>query len=197
MMSRFDMLYRQDAPSRVQLCEHADCNELAEHKAPSTKQLPESFKLSPRDDYDMERGLRPQMLTFCLAHVREYNRIWDFFEGMSSAEIDEFREDAMMGHRKARKDITSNTHEKLYQQAMNMRFGVDEEVRKAPAVPESERDALITLGLSYPLSKKSLKAKYRELVKKYHPDRAGKASEERFKQISQAYDLLKGHVQEA
>lgn len=36
---------------------------------------------------------------FCLEHVREYNADWDFFDGMSEAQINAFRDDDPSWHR--------------------------------------------------------------------------------------------------
>src|SRR6185369_14063209 len=36
---------------------------------------------------------------FCQAHAREHNEHWDYFKGMSEADIESFRVDALTGHR--------------------------------------------------------------------------------------------------
>ena len=43
-----------------------------------------------------------------------------------------------------------------------------------------------------PISAAAVKARYKELVKRHHPDANGgdKASEEKFKQITQAYETI-------
>ena len=38
-------------------------------------------------------------LWFCLEHARAYNEAWDYFRDMGDAEIEAFREAAVMGHR--------------------------------------------------------------------------------------------------
>lgn len=54
------------------------------------------------------------------------------------------------------------------------------------------KDYYETLGVSRSTSQDEVKKAYRQLAKKYHPDRnkGDKAAEERFKEISQAYDIL-------
>jgi DnaJ-domain-containing protein 1 len=61
-----------------------------------------------------------------------------------------------------------------------------------PTWQSPEAKAMAFLDLSPPLTAADLKARYKKLVKRHHPDANGgdKASEERFKQISQAYETL-------
>ena len=48
------------------------------------------------------------------------------------------------------------------------------------------------MELDEPLDKETIKARYRVLVKRYHPDanKNDKAAEEKFKQVSDAYRTL-------
>src|SRR5437762_12001768 len=59
----------------------------------------------------------------------------------------------------------------------------------APQREWFEKDYYKALGVSQSASDKEVKAAYRKLSKQYHPD-ANKGSEERFKEISAAYDVL-------
>ena len=56
----------------------------------------------------------------------------------------------------------------------------------------SRDDALAQLGLVRSATHAEIKAQYKVLVKKHHPDANGgsKASEEQFKRINQAYTYL-------
>ena len=52
-----------------------------------------------------------------------------------------------------------------------------------------EKDYYQTLGVSATATDKELTRAYRKLAKQYHPD-ANPASEDKFKEISAAYDVL-------
>ncbi|MFX3849702.1 DnaJ domain-containing protein, partial [Streptococcus suis] len=78
-------------------------------------------------------------------------------------------------------------------------FG-DGYVHRADAKPigAREKDALAVLDLEHPSDKSKIKAQYRELVKKYHPDvnRGNARAEETFKKITRAYHHLLAHYLE-
>ncbi|KAI8904049.1 hypothetical protein EDD86DRAFT_242523 [Gorgonomyces haynaldii] len=52
------------------------------------------------------------------------------------------------------------------------------------------KDYYSILGVSKSASKKDIKKAYRDLSKKYHPDKAGKEAESKFIEIAQAYEVL-------
>ena len=47
----------------------------------------------------MGRGRDGEYYNFCVDHVRQYNHSYNYFDGMSDVEVDEFRKDAITGHR--------------------------------------------------------------------------------------------------
>jgi DnaJ-class molecular chaperone len=53
-------------------------------------------------------------------------------------------------------------------------------------------------NLSHPITLADVKTRYKELVKRHHPDANGgdKQAEERFKLITQAYTVLRSFVTE-
>ena len=57
-----------------------------------------------------------------------------------------------------------------------------------------ERQAILILGLEFPVTEYEAKARYKVLVKRHHPDANGgdKRAEERFKKINEAYDIIMG-----
>lgn len=179
--------FREQHRTNVRACEHPGCVELGEHRAPKGRdRLNEYF-------------------WFCLDHVRNYNKSWDFYAGMSEKEIEaHLRQDTTwqrptwpMGSWKAREDAM---REGVF--AGDFAFGADwkggesaearqEMRRKRARTPEEE--ALAELDLEPPSDLAKIKARYRELAKMHHPDANGgdKAAEERLKRINQAYNTLK------
>ena len=141
-----------------------------------------------------------EFLWFCLEHVREYNRSWNYCAGMSVREIEsEIRNDTVwrrptwpLGSKRAQTDYA---FEAGY---FGDGFGLGDDIRRdadgnGAAANSAERRALETMELAPPLDLTHLKARYKELVKRYHPDANGgdNAAEERLKDINEAYTTLK------
>ena len=63
---------------------------------------------------------------------------------------------------------------------------------EALAAGSPEEEALVVLDLTPPVTVGTVKARYKQLVKRHHPDLNGgdKASEEMFKRINQAYHVI-------
>ena len=61
---------RMDPRNSLRVCDHPGCAESGDHRAPRSRQR--------LDDY----------FWFCLEHVREYNRSWNYYAGMSDAEVE-------------------------------------------------------------------------------------------------------------
>jgi len=149
-----------------------------------------------------DRGLN-EHYWFCLEHVREYNQAWDFFSGMSAAEIEEHILRSALWDRPTRR-FDSEAEENLRQKAWSF-YQNDEgfEGQKHSdhnngsyrhidrSSPEFE--ALAVMGLEPPVDLKAIKERYRELAKKLHPDRnkGDSKSEELLKQINMSYTILK------
>lgn len=141
---------------------------------------------------------------FCLEHVRQFNRAWNFYEGMTEAEIEaEIRKDTV-GRRPTWPFGARSAAFRFQQGRFNDSFGMfdeDEAEESGPANGGSrqwargspEEKALVVLDLTPPVTAGALKARYKKLVKRYHPDANGgdKTSEERFKQINDAYHTIK------
>lgn len=137
---------------------------------------------------------------FCDEHITEFNKKWNYFEGMDSDEIYAFQHDASTGHRPTWRVDQMHKHSTAkLEEAFGKMFG-DKQAYKADVKPINARDkdALAVLDLDHPTDKAAIKAQYRELVKKYHPDvnRGSSSAEETFKKITRAYHHLMAHYVE-
>jgi hypothetical protein len=127
---------------------------------------------------------------FCLEHVRVYNATWNYYAGMNEREIEaDLRFDGVWQRPSWPLGSAQGfTHRQRWQDSA---FGPGGAPPPPPPVrPLTEADrALIVLDLTPPVTVAIVKARYKILVKRYHPDANGgdKDAEERFKIISEAY----------
>lgn len=136
---------------------------------------------------------------FCLEHVRAYNSSWDFYKGMSPAEVEaQMRSDASwqrpswplgrLGHAAWDDEVLRDPLRILAQ-------GKADRARKRQAeqVPAELREPLAALGLTWPTTLDVVKTRYKELAKRHHPDANGgsRDAEERLKTINLAYATLR------
>ena len=162
------------------VCDFAGCEAGADHRAPKSK--------SKLDEY----------YWFCLQHVSAYNKSWDYFQGMDQEEIEEFRADAVTGHRPTWKlgerSFTAWT-EGLVQDRHNLfeESNCQPNLKKfMPRHTKQQRENLADLDLDETATLQDIKMRYKQLVKRFHPDANGgdKRAEERFKSINEAYRSL-------
>lgn len=167
-------------PEAAQLCHSPRCGAPGLYKAPKSREELHDYRW------------------FCLEHIREHNQKWDYFSGMDSGEIEHFVKDAVTGHRP-----TWNREQRLRQHYRHLQDALYEFLNDGsapkPAPPRLSaklRKALAVMDMSYPYTMDELKAQYRMLVKKHHPDvnKGNKRSEELFKHITSAYRLLSEHI---
>jgi DnaJ-class molecular chaperone with C-terminal Zn finger domain len=184
---------REEKPAVVEVtCEWEGCEEPGEFKAP--------------------KGVRSegQYHNFCLEHVRHYNKAFNYFAGMSPEELDE----ALHSPPKAESRSSFATGNPGAARAASRAgtrpgdkygdpFGVFARYRyqqsKRPAAErvkplnEPDRRALETLGFTGHAKSDEIKAAYKALVKKHHPDVNGgdASSEERLRSVIAAYTHLK------
>jgi hypothetical protein len=171
-------------------CDHPDCFEPGEYRAPKARLL--------------DRGKPTDYQWFCLAHIREFNKSWNFFDGMTDEEILRYKDEDITGHRPTWKLGTrtaSSRREFRYDDPFNFRDDMDasEETNNSSkknghvTVDPKEREALAILNLQPGSSLEQIKRRHKELAKKYHPDIRGgdKKAEEILKNINQAYTHLR------
>ena len=166
-------------------CDSKDCSNKGEYRAPKSRVL--------LNDYYF----------FCLDHIKEYNKSWDFYKGLSVNEIEtSMREDIIWNrpswplkgnHRKVMDQINVFFSEEFNEFDQS---NVDKNYFKNKLVDESltkeENEALAIFNLELPLTLEKIKKNYKKLVKIFHPDVNGnnKNAEEKFKEINNSYKIL-------
>jgi hypothetical protein len=180
-----DRRVKADGPT----CEWVGCREKATHRAPKG------------------RGRENEHWRYCLAHVREYNQNYNFFAGMNDDAVMAYQKDALTGQRPtwkmgtgkrgaSRPDLDAAGDPLGMFKEFGGRAGPQPDPDHKPErriVRNAERKALETLGLEASASTVEVKARFKELVKRHHPDVNGgdRSSEDRLVEIIQAYNYLK------
>jgi DnaJ-domain-containing protein 1 len=141
-------------------------------------------------------------LWFCLEHARAHNESWDYFRGMTEDEIEAFRDGAVIGHRPTWPlgKRTARPRQGQGPHGFDDGFGVFGSTAERPRPRPPERQitgmqerALDVLNLDANATLPQIKARYKELVKRFHPDANGgdRGAEERLKQVIKAYGVLR------
>jgi curved DNA-binding protein CbpA len=155
------------------------------------------------------RHLEGEYFWFCLDHVREYNKSYNYFSGMNDAAIQAFQKEATIGHRPTWRMGVDARADEAQRPTGRFKFGFAEredpfqlfgegfQARQAEApgrkVRNMEFKSLQVLGLDAKASAVEIKARYKLLVKRHHPDANGgdRSLENRLREIIQAYSYLK------
>ena len=190
----FDIRIKPGAPRRVRetkRCAVTGCRGAAEVRVPKD-----------RHNLDDRHWL-------CRDHLREHNARWNYFEGMSNEDVERFCLDAITGHRPTwplGKRAAGHRDPEKEETASRFRsfhfeggYAVFEEAAEPAAAPRPSRltkgqlDALAILNLEETATLHQIKARYKELVKRFHPDANGgsRSTEERLKQVIKAYGHLR------
>ena len=166
------------------------------------------------------RGREGEYFHFCMSHVRQYNKDYNFFKGMSDDEAAQFRDGIPTGHRPTWAFSSNGSSEKrravdadqwglngtrtgtgfagkLSERDIHGVLGAGSGGRSdvKPArrvVHRLERKCLVQMNLDVNASSGEIKARFKELVKRHHPDSSGgEGSEEKLREVIQAYNYLK------
>ncbi len=169
----------------VYLCDHSNCAELGEYKAPKSR-----LKLN-------------EYYLFCLKHITNYNKSWNFYKGLNVNQIElSIRKDAIWDRPSWPLKGNPNNIISQLKEFFNNDYGLFEKEKdfqnflKNKTVDEKltnkEYKSLKILGLSLPISLEKIKKKYKKLVKIFHPDvnDNNKKAENHFKEINEAYKML-------
>ena len=166
------------------ICDSKNCTEKGHYRAPKSRIM--------LNDY----------FFFCLTHIKEYNKSWDFYRGMSVNQIEHSMRNDTVWDRPSwplkgnYKNFFDEFNEDIDVFVKTENDKIDENHFKNKLHDESltleESGALKELGIKIPISLEKIKKNYKKLVKIFHPDVNGnnKLAEEKFKQINESYKLL-------
>lgn len=182
---------KQEEERAANECAWEGCTKPGTHKAP------------------MGRNREGHYINFCVEHVREYNKNFNYFSGLSDEQIAKFQKEShatgnrptwRMGTRRPGQPVdesqlraTPGWHSKV-----RTRYTADgRRISTGSGGPSKlkrlDAKALRDLGLPEKATKDEITRKYKLLVKQNHPDANGgdRSSEQRLQQILAAYKQLK------
>lgn len=152
----------------------------------------------------MGRLREGQYFCFCLDHVREYNATYNYFNGMDDASVARYMKDATIGHRPTwsmgtkrgqagfREDGMADVDPlSVYRQRFRRPPPAAE--RRGPRHSPVTLRAFVAMGLEETADAKTIRSRYKELVKRHHPDSNGgdRSREEKLREIIHAYKTLR------
>ena len=173
-------------------CEWHGCGQFGGYRAPKGRQR------------------EGQYHNFCLEHVREYNKGYNYFAGMADDDVMAYQRSAATGHRPTwRMGVEkprgpAHADFRAWRAAFHGPFGMfadapDNPTANAEPGPRQRplnnlaQKSFRALDLDGDERGAEIKARYKSLVKLLHPDANGgdRSSEDRLRQIIQAYHYLR------
>tara|TARA_B110000263_G_C15103523_1_gene416448 strand:+ start:88 stop:609 length:522 start_codon:yes stop_codon:yes gene_type:complete len=164
------------------ICDWKKCTKIAKYKAPMEKDNSRNFRW------------------LCLDHIKEFNKKWDYFSGMSEEQIFNFLKSDITWHKPTQSFGSSgNFFNILWDDALNSRQGFDinkltnKNNSKIKNFNNKDVQAFKVMELEIGSKWQEIHIKFKTLVKKFHPDmNAGnKIFENKLKNITLAYSQLK------
>ncbi len=163
------------------ICEWENCKESGRFKAPLEKDNSKNYKW------------------LCEEHIKLFNKNWNYFEGMSQNEIENFLKSDLTWHRPTQKFGSSdNFFNILWNNALSDKFNFVKEDdtfngKHDRKLSEKDKDAFRIMELEFSSDWLIIQKKFKTLVKKFHPDRnlGNKQFEDKLKKVTLAYSHLK------
>ncbi|HVY87733.1 MAG TPA: J domain-containing protein [Hyphomonadaceae bacterium] len=184
----------------IRRCEAKGCDDLADCKAPKpyasrTVHVP-GQRVSEEDSH-----------WFCQRHAAEYNQSYDFFEGMTEAEITAFQASAGFGHKPtwrfgggavgAAGRAARMNNPRSWRGAKEWLYNGPSADRTRADIPRDrtrlQLRALDEMGLPPTAESAQIRERYGVLIKQYHPDSNGgdRSMEHRLHIVIRAFKALK------
>ena len=163
------------------ICGWNNCNKSGKFKAPLEKDNSKNYEW------------------LCEEHIKLFNGNWNYFDGMSQNEIEDFLKSDLTWHRPTQNFASSdNFFNILWNNALSDKFNFFENEKilnnfNDEKLNEKDKDAFKIMGLELNANWSIIQKKFKTLVKKLHPDRnaGNKLFEDKLKKITLAYSHLK------
>ena len=163
------------------ICDWNNCNRPGEYKAPIEKDNSKKYRL------------------LCLDHVREFNKNWNYFTGMSDSQIYEFLKSDMTWHKPTQSfGSNDNFFKILWNNILKgeiSKNNLDQNLNNMNKYKFDKNDikAFNILNINVGIRWEKIQQKFKKLVKKFHPDmnNGSKKFEDKLKVITLAYTQLK------
>jgi hypothetical protein len=173
-----------------QICAHPGCDEAGEFRAP-----PADGRRSGFDGPGEWRWL-------CLDHVRAFNDSYNFFNGMTTDEIEAAQTPYAGWARETRAFANVGSPPPRWADFTDPLDAIGARFRRAPEarmrsdgreLSQADRRFLGVLGLSVDADRRALRQRYLDLVRRYHPDKNGgdRSHEKALQAVIEAYTQLK------
>ena len=159
------------------ICDWKNCKEIGKYKAPTEKDNSKNFRW------------------LCEEHIKLFNNSWNYFNGMSQNEIENFLKSDLTWHRPTQKfGSADNFFNILWNNALNDNFKMFEDNNSSrfnsnQILCEKDKDAFRIMGLELNSDWTTIQKKFKTLVKRFHPDKhsGSKQYEDKLKKITLAY----------
>ena len=163
------------------ICDYKNCKKIGQYRAPIEKDNSKKFRL------------------LCLEHIKEFNKSWDYFKGMSNQEVCEFLKSDITWHKPTQSfSSPDNFFNILWNNTLNDGIGIlnndyEKIIKTKKIFSPKDKEAFKIIELEVGTKWEKIQKQFKKLVKKYHPDmNAGnKNFEEKLKIITLAYTRLK------
>ena len=162
------------------ICDWENCKNTGTYKAPIERDNSKKFRL------------------LCLEHIKIFNKNWNYFENMNDQEIEYFIKSDLIWHKSTKKFGSSeNFFSILWNNALEDKLNIfnrsNYKEYKSIRISQTDRDAFQVMELNEDAKWDKIQSKFKELVKKYHPDKnkGSKKFEDKLKIITLAYSQLK------
>ena len=170
-------------------CDHIGCGRAGDHLAPKG------------------RDRAGEYWHFCREHVSDYNKRWNYFAGMSDAELADYRKREEIGHRPtwtfrsgrldqfsaATRGFRAGRRSDPFGMFGNGEAAAGEPVHAHRRLTRLQTLALEAMSLDEKADAGAIRTRYAELVKRWHPDSNGgdRSAEAQLQRVIKAYQTLK------